>query len=113
MKKLSTRTLLSLTLLATLAGVAGTSNAEETNWQKAHPRRTEVNERLATQHARIRQEVREGKITHAQAHDLRKEDRQIRREERLMASQNNGHITRSEQRVLNQQENAVSKQIGH
>ena len=29
-----------------------------------------------------------------------------------MASQNSGHITKSEQNVLNQQENAVSKQIG-
>ena len=29
-----------------------------------------------------------------------------------MASQNGGHITKSEQNVLNQKENAVSKQIG-
>jgi hypothetical protein len=29
-----------------------------------------------------------------------------------MASQNGGHITKSEQKVLNQQENQVSKQIG-
>ena len=29
-----------------------------------------------------------------------------------MASQNGGHITKREQKTLNQQENAVSKQIG-
>ncbi len=29
-----------------------------------------------------------------------------------MASQNGGHITKSQQRILNQQENAVSRQIG-
>jgi hypothetical protein len=29
-----------------------------------------------------------------------------------MASTNNGHITKAEQRSLNQQENQVSKQIG-
>jgi len=29
-----------------------------------------------------------------------------------MASQNGGHITKLEQRALNQQENRVSKQIG-
>ena len=29
-----------------------------------------------------------------------------------MASQNNGHITRQELKTLNQQENAVSAQIG-
>jgi len=30
-----------------------------------------------------------------------------------MASQNGGHITRGEQRVLNQQENQLSREIGH
>jgi hypothetical protein len=29
-----------------------------------------------------------------------------------MASQNGGHITKPQQQILNQQENAVSKQIG-
>jgi hypothetical protein len=29
-----------------------------------------------------------------------------------MASQNGGHITKLEQKTLNQQENAVSRQIG-
>ena len=29
-----------------------------------------------------------------------------------MAKMNGGHITKQEQKVLNQQENAVSKQIG-
>jgi len=29
-----------------------------------------------------------------------------------MASQNGGHITKQEQKTLNQQENAVSRQIG-
>jgi len=55
--------------------------------------------------------VKEGKLTPAQAHKLHKEDRQIRHEERAMASQNGGHITKQEQRVLNRQENAVSRQI--
>ena len=40
------------------------------------------------------------------------EDRQIRKEERAMASQNGGHITRQEQKTLNQQENQVSREIG-
>jgi hypothetical protein len=39
-------------------------------------------------------------------------NRQIRQEERLMASQDGGHITKAEQKVLNQQENKVSQQIG-
>lgn len=51
-------------------------------------------------------------MTKAQARQLHRKDRQIRQEERLMASQNGGHIAKSEQKVLNQQENAVSRQIG-
>ena len=94
-----------------LAGFAGTVSAE-TQWQKNHPRRTQVNHRLANQNKRIHQEVKEGELTKSQAASLHKEDHQIRTEERDMASQNGGHITKSEQKVLNQQENGVSKQIG-
>lgn len=61
---------------------------------------------------RIRQEVHEGEMSHVQATRLHRDDHQIRREERLMASQDGGHITRQEDRALNQQENRVSRQIG-
>jgi hypothetical protein len=76
-----------------------------------HPRREQVNNRLANQNQRIHQEVKQGDLSKAQAAKLHKDDRQIRKEERLMASQNGGHITKSEQRLLNQQENGVSRQI--
>jgi hypothetical protein len=85
---------------------------KETTWEKNHPRRDQVNDRLAHQNKRIHNEVKEGDLTKAQAANLHKQDRQIRQEERDMASQNGGHITKSEQKVLNQQENAVSKEIG-
>lgn len=94
-----------------MVGVA-TSSFAATPWQKAHPRRTEVNARLANQNRRIHQEVKEGDLTKSQAATLHKDDGQIRQEERDMASQNGGHISKSEQHVLNQQENVVSKQIG-
>jgi hypothetical protein len=50
-------------------------------------------------------------LTKGQAAALHHEDHQVRQEERDMASQNGGHITKSEQRVLNQQENGISNQI--
>lgn len=95
-----------------LAGIANNALAGETQWQKDHPRRTEVNARLANQNKRIHTERKEGEITKAQAHKLHSEDHAIRQEERTMASTNGGHITKAEQRALNQQENQVSKQIG-
>ena len=83
----------------------------ETAWQKNHPRRTEVNKRLGNQNRRIDQGVKNGTLTKPQAAQLHKDDRQIRQEERDMASQNGGHITKQEQRTLNAQENKVSGQI--
>jgi hypothetical protein len=97
---------------ALLVGIAGAARADETKWDKDHPRRTEVNKRLDNQNARINKEVKEGEISKGQAAKLHKEDHQIRQEERDMASQNHGHITKQEQVTLNQQENKVSRQIG-
>jgi hypothetical protein len=94
-----------------LSGLA-TSAMAETQWQKDHPRRTEVNNRLANQNNRIHKEVKDGQITKAQAAKLHSEDHNIRKEERAMASTDGGHITKTEQKALNQQENQVSKQIG-
>jgi hypothetical protein len=97
---------------AALAGLTTSALADETQWQKDHPRRTEVNSRLANQNKRINNEEKSGQITKAQAQKLHSEDHAIRQEERTMASTNHGHITKSEQKALNQQENQVSKQIG-
>ena len=97
-------------VLVALAGLAGTASAE-TTWQKNHPRRTQVNHRLENQDKRIHQDVKNGTLTKAQASTLHREDHQVRQEERDMASQNGGHITKPEQRVLNSQENKISSQI--
>jgi hypothetical protein len=107
-----------LTKLATVAfaatifaGSAGTAFAD-TPWQEDHPRREEVNNRLNNQDHRINQERREGEIGRGEARQLHREDHRIRNEERRMASRDGGHITRADQRILNRQENRVSRQIG-
>jgi hypothetical protein len=97
-------------MLVSLAGLVGTASAE-TAWQKNHPRRTQVNQRLANQNKRIHQDVKNGTLSKSQAANLHHQDRQVRREERAMASQNGGHITKSEQKVLNSQENKISGQV--
>ena len=56
--------------------------------------------------------MKEGAITEAQAKALRQKDKNIRREERNMASQNGGHITKAGQCALNQQLNQNSAAIG-
>lgn len=100
-------------LSAFLLANFSTNVMAETKWEKAHPRRDQVNDRLENQNKRIDKEVKEGEISKAKAAKLHKEDHQIRQEERDMASQDKGHITKQEQNTLNQQENGVSKQIGN
>ena len=96
----------------TVVGSSITTAFAETQWERNHPRRDQVNDRLSNQNHRINKELKEGEITKHQANQLHREDHAIRQEERTMAKFNNGHITKGEQRTLNQQENAVSHQIG-
>jgi len=93
-----------------LAGFAASAHAESA-WQYQHPRRVEVNDRLASQNFRIDRDVARGTMSRSEGTYLHSEDRSIRQEERNMAAMDGGHITRAEQRVLNRQENVVSRQI--
>jgi hypothetical protein len=84
----------------------------DTPWQANHPRRVEVNSRLANQNARIHQEVRNGQISRAKAARLHAADHRIRTQERRMAARHDSHLTRHEDARLNREENHVSHRIG-
>jgi len=96
-----------------ILSITATNASAETWWEKTHPRRDQVNDRLEDQSRRINDEYREGGLTAGQAARLHAEDHAIRQEERVMSSFNHGHITPAGQRALNQQENAVSRRIGY
>ena len=102
-------------LLIALFGAAGaiaTAGAASANpWDLHHPRRVEVNHRLAAQNMRINRDYRDGRISLRQAHYLHAEDRMVRHQERFDARFDRGHITRADQHALNQDENGVSRQI--
>jgi hypothetical protein len=93
-----------------LGSIAGAS--ADTAWQRNHPRREQVNNRLNNLNHRINMERREGEISWRQARYLHHEDHVIRGQERFDAHFNHGHLTRAEQRALNHDENGVSRQIG-
>ncbi len=76
-----------------------------------HPRRAEVNGRIKNQERRINQGVKNGTMTKEEAHEERQDLRNIKREERAEVKANGGHITKSEQKDLNRQLNANSKDI--
>jgi hypothetical protein len=99
------------TVLLALFAASANSAMADTKSEKHHPRRDEVNDRLARQNKRITEERKEGDLSKHQANALRKEDHRLRQEEQGMASHHGGHITQAEQRTLNRQEDAVSRQI--
>ncbi|HUJ62887.1 MAG TPA: hypothetical protein VLX92_30500 [Kofleriaceae bacterium] len=103
------KTLSALLASATLF-VAAPAFADGT-WAANHPRRAQVNSRLANQNKRIDNGIKDHQLTDSQARRLHKEDKAIRSEERADAAVNGGHITKGEQRQINRQENAESRQI--
>jgi hypothetical protein len=106
-----TKTVASILTALTLSTFmfAGIGHADQ--WQNRHPRRAEVNHRLGRQNRRINQGLRHGQLNAGEAAQLHSEDQQIRGQEREDASLNNGHITHGEQRQINHEENAESRQI--
>ena len=76
-----------------------------------HPRRNEVNSRVANQRARINQGGKSGKLTTQQIQQLRANDKAIKQQEHAEVKANGGHLTKPERKQLNQEENANSKLI--
>ncbi len=104
--------LLSLTAFAVAApSMAG--ERHDHRFDHRHPRRDQVVDRTQKQNHRITHQVREGELSHAQAHALRVSDHSTVLQQRADAKANGGYITKSQQKSLNQQLNANSKQIGH
>ena len=100
-----------IALFTTAGAFVAAGSASASPWDWHHPRRAEVNHRLAIQDHRINRDYRDGHISFHQARYLRGEDRMIRHQERFDARFDRGHITRADQRGLNQNENGVSRQI--
>jgi len=104
------------TLLAAVAGlvltIGGAGAVSAQTFDQTHPRRAEVNERLATQDRRIDRAEATGKVSPMKAHRLHRADRRIRMAERRDARRDNGHITKVEQARLNHRETKVGHRIG-
>lgn len=106
----TSKVLAAAALAFALGGMSSTARADD-QWQADHPRRAQVNSRTANQNRRIRNGVKDGQLTHAQAAQLHEEHQAIRGQERSEAAKNGGHLTKGEQRQINHEENAESHQI--
>ena len=78
---------------------------------KHHPRVDQVNRRIDNQEKRITEERKEGDLTKAQAHEDRKDLKEINQEKRDMRKTDKGHLTKQDDKALNQQLNQNSKKI--
>lgn len=68
-----------------------------------------VNGHQVRQHERIAQGVKSGELTHAEAKDLRGDQKSIRQEEKAFKS--DGKLTKDERQELHQDQSAASKEI--
>ncbi len=105
--------LLALCALAVTAPAFARGGFHDRRFETRHPRRDQVLDRARLQNRRITQQVREGELTHAQAHRLRYNDARIARRQQVLAHRNGGYITRRQQIHLNRRLNANSRRIGH
>lgn len=92
-------------VIAIAGGLLATASFAQT------PRENEVNGRLDNENAKINQDYRNGDLSRREVGQLKTEERDIHKEEHAMERANGGGLTRSEQGVLNQQENQLNRQI--
>lgn len=104
-------------LVCSLIGVVAVASTApafaEGVWNRTHPRRAEVNHRIANQERQIRHDVRDGQLSRGQGRALMAQERAVRADERADARLDGGHITRSEQAQLNGDLNAIHNEIPH
>jgi len=103
--------LFSTSVFAQNAGQTPAPAPAQSNFDKTHPRRAQVNSRLNNQNARVDNKVANGKMSKAEGAKIHAQDHAIRKEEKRDAAANGGHITKAEQKHINHQENHVSKEI--
>jgi len=76
-----------------------------------HPRVNEVNAREENQQQRIGNGVQNETSTSKQTANLENRETSVQNREKADMAKNNGHLTKAEQRVINRQQNRISKSI--
>ena len=98
-------------LLAVMGLIVAGAGASSASAAPFHPRRAEVNERLAHQNYRIREARLTGHVGAGEAWRLHRADYHVRKQEVRFARHHDGHISRFEQHRLNHEENRISHHI--
>ena len=84
--------------------------AAQTSNPSANPPAT-INQRKENQQDRIANGVASGQLTAGETANLEKKESSLNKEEKIMRSEDGGKLTGADRKVLNQQQNALSRQI--
>jgi hypothetical protein len=76
-----------------------------------HPRVNEVNSREENQQQRIASGVANGQLNSRQTANLENRETAVQNREQKDMAKNGGHLTKSEQRGINRQQNRISRSI--
>jgi len=76
-----------------------------------HPRVNQVNSRETNQQRRIANGVKNGSLSPKETSNLEKREASVQAREQKDMAEHNGHLTKSEQRGINRQQNRISKSI--
>jgi hypothetical protein len=118
MRNKVTKSLLVLAAGVLLAGASAAQTATSTTSgagpgvvDPGHPRVNQVNRRQEHQQQRIANGVKNGSLSPKETANLEKREASVQNREQKDMAKNGGHLTKSEQRGINRQQNRISKSI--
>jgi Skp family chaperone for outer membrane proteins len=76
-----------------------------------HPRVNEVNQRAENQQKRIANGINNGTMSPRETANVEKREASVQKQEQNDMAKHNGHLTKVEQRQLNQRQNRISHSI--
>src|SRR5277367_6693059 len=114
-----TKSLLALAVGGLMIAGIGSASAQTSTTSGAgpgvvdpgRPRVNEVNKREENQQQRIGNGVKDGQLNSKQTANLERRETAVQNREQRDMAKNNGHLTKSEQRGINRQQNRISRSI--
>ncbi len=90
---------------------SNTSGAGPGKVDPEHPRVNQVNRRQTRQQNRIANGVKSGQLTPGETRRLERGEQRLKHNEKKDMANDNGHLTKKDQRQLNRESNHMSKRI--
>jgi len=100
-----------LLLAGSASAQTSTSGAGPGVYDPGHPRVNQVNGREANQQKRIANGIKNNQLNAKQASNLEKREASVQGREQKDMAAHNGHLTKSEQKGINRQQNRISNSI--